>query len=480
VVIVHGLDELEPGARSGEGEGGMKYSELLESKRPRALDCGFEPGEVSALLYPFQQESVAWAVRKGRAAMFEDCGLGKTAQQLEWARIVSQKTDRPVLICAPLAVAEQTQREGEKFAIPVALCRKGCDVRHGVNITNYEMLHHFTPDQFGGIVLDESGILKSYSGSTRLFITDFAQGIQYRLACTATPAPNDWIELINHAEFLGVMKGKEILATYFIQDGNTTHAWKLKGHARHDFWAWVASWAVAIRKPSDVGFDDAGFVLPAMRVYQHTVSGHIAEDFLFPIEAQTLSERRHARKESMVERVEKAAAIANSTTDPFLVWCDLNAESAALVAAIPGAVEVKGSDSPEQKTERMTGFSDGRYRVLVTKPSICGWGMNWQHCNQMAFVGLSDSFEQLYQAIRRCWRFGQQKPVDVHLICAETEGAVIANVRRKEAEHAEMMEQIIRHRDRNFTLGKTNEMGYENIHKMELPSWIERPLNEAV
>lgn len=337
----------------------MKYDEFLEQKRLLAPPVGFEVDEASInpMLFPFQRAIVRWAVRRGRAALFEDCGLGKTPQQLEWARLVCEHTGGNVLILAPLAVADQTAREGEKFGVPVTICKTGADVRSGVNVTNYERLHHFDFAQFSGIVLDESSILKSFDGKTRQAITAFARSIHFRLACTATPAPNDLIELINHAEFLDVMSGKEIIALFFKQDGNTTHKWRLKKHAQRDFWRWMASWCIALRKPSDIGFSDDGFNLPNLVIHQVSVSvdhqdqtADGAQLYLFPVEAQTLSERRVARRVSLIDRVQVAAnAIARETDQPWVVWCDLNVESEALTKAIGDAVEVRGSDSDEHK-----------------------------------------------------------------------------------------------------------------------------------
>lgn len=423
------------------------YNQFLETKRIKVNTAGFtvEADSLNPMLFPFQRDIVKWALQRGRAALFEDCGLGKTPQQLEWAHQVHRHTGGNVLIFAPLAVATQTKREGEKFGIKVNICVKQDDIRPGVNITNYEKLHHFSPDGLSGIVLDESSILKGQDGVTRKALNDFAASIPYRLACTATPAPNDMIELTNHAEFLGVMSGKEIKALYFTQDGNTTHQWRLKGHAREEFWKWMAQWSVAIRRPSDLGHEDNGFLLPALYIHEQVVKGPAVGGHLFAVEAQTLQERREARRSSLSERVAAAAALANGNDESWLIWCDLNAESEALTAAIPGAVEVAGRHSEEHKIDAMTGFADGRYRVLVTKPTIAGFGMNWQHCRNMAFVGLSDSYEQQYQAIRRCWRFGQTQPVNVHVVTADTEGAVVANIKRKERQSLTMFENIVQH-----------------------------------
>jgi DNA modification methylase len=434
-------------ALSGGGAIVIDYQTFLDSKRLVAAPAGFEVAseQINPYLFPFQRNIVRWALRRGRAAIFADCGLGKTPMQLEWACHVAVHTDRPVLILAPLAVAQQTAREGEKFGIGVTVCRCQADVQSGVNVTNYEMLHHFDPQIFGGIVLDESSILKAFGGVMRGQITAFGQQIAYRLACTATPAPNDLVELTNHAEFLDVMSGKEIIALFFTQDGNTTHAWRLKGHAKQDFWRWMASWSVALRRPSDLGYSDDGFVLPELRIEQRTVEAPAPTTTLFPVEALSLQERQQARRESTDARVAACATLVNASDDAWLVWCDLNRESEALAKAIPGAVEVTGSDTPDHKTQAMLDFAEGRIRVLVSKPSICGFGMNWQHCHNVAFVGLSDSYEQFYQAVRRCWRFGQQRPVSVYLITAETEGAVVKNIERKEQQARDMMDNIVAH-----------------------------------
>ena len=424
----------------------MDYASFLKSKLISDPATGIERvPELNPGMFDFQRDIVTWALRRGRAAVFAGTGLGKTLMQCEWGRVVSEHTGLPVLILAPLAVAAQTAQEGARFGIPVTLCRDGDDVKPGVNVTNYDRLHHFDPRVFGALILDESSILKAFDGVTRKALTEFASGIAFRLACTATPAPNDLIEIINHAEFLSVMGGKEIIALYFTQDGNTTHKWRLKGHARRDFWKWMASWSVAVRKPSDLNYDDGAFHLPPLRVHQETVEADAWGGFLMPVEALTLQERQAARRDSIDDRVAKCAELVNASDDAWLVWCNLNAESEALVAAIPGAVQVTGSDSAEQKEAALLGFSRGEIRVLVTKPSIAGFGMNWQHCHHMAFVGLSDSFEQYYQAVRRCWRFGQKHPVDVHVITAETEGAVVSNIQRKQEQAEEMMEQLVSH-----------------------------------
>lgn len=423
------------------------YDDFLKTKEMRIEASGFDlsPDHFNPMLFDWQRDIVRWALRRGKAALFEDCGLGKTPQQIEWARHVHNHTGQPVLIFAPLAVAEQTQREGQKFGVEVTVCATQADIVNGVNITNYEKMHHFVPDDLGGVVLDESSILKGFDGKTRQSLNEFAQGIPYRLACTATPAPNDFTELLRHAEFLGIMREKEIKALFFTQDGNSTTNWRLKGHARTEFWKWLAQWAIAMRLPSDLGYGDNGFILPDLCMHSTVVDSGVMDGYLIPVVAQTLSERRDARRESLERRIAAAAALVNNSDEPWLVWCDLNAEGEALLAAIPDAVEVAGRHSEDHKRDAMMGFTDGTYRVLITKPTIAGFGMNWQHCHNMVFVGLSDSYEQQYQAIRRCYRFGQTQDVNVHVVTAYAEGAVVDNIRRKEKQAAEMFQNVVEH-----------------------------------
>ena len=445
----------------------MSYRDFLQSKRVYVQPTGIDLPSAETFSRPgfpalkdFQQAIVRWALHRGKAAIFADCGLGKTPIQLAWADAVADYTAKPVMILAPLAVARQTQREGEKFGHAVTVCRHQADVRPGLNVANYEMLEHFDASAFGGIVLDESSILKAFDGTVRKQITAFGHAIPFRLCCTATPAPNDLIELTNHAEFLSILSGKEIIALYFTQDGNTTHQWRLKGHAKADFWHWMAQWSVAVRKPSDLGFSDDGFNLPTLHRHQIEVSA-TSSDRLFVTEAQTLLERRQARRDSLSERVAAAADLVNASDEPWIVWCNLNAESEALAAAIPDAVEVQGSDSVEHKESATLDFLAGRKRVLVSKPSMYGFGLNFQHCRNMVFVGLSDSYEQLYQATRRCWRFGQTREVHVYVVTSEAEGAVVRNIARKEAQAEEMFVSIVQAMD-GLTLGRAErqEMTY--------------------
>lgn len=422
--------------------GARDYGAFLARKRRKHQPAGFKPSALNHYLYPFQRHIVEWALRLGRAAIFADCGLGKTLMQLDWARAVNERTGLPVLILAPLAVSRQTEREGKHFGIHASVSRDGATAG-GIVITNYEMLHHFSASNFGGVVLDESSILKSYSGKMRNQIIETFAGIPFKLACTATPSPNDYMELGNHAEFLGVMTRTAMLATFFNHDGGETSKWKLKGHAEGPFWEWMASWAVMLRKPSDLGYSDTGYDLPKLTRHIHTIETEAQTGYLFPVEAFDLSERRQSRRVSIDDRVSKCAAMVNSSKDQWVIWGDLNAETEAAADAIIGAVEVAGSHSDKHKEDSMLGFSDGGVRVLVSKPKIAGWGMNWQNCHNIVFLGLSDSFESMYQAERRCWRFGQQSAVDVHIYVSDRDAGVIRNIERKRLQAEEMAEQMM-------------------------------------
>lgn len=419
------------------------YEEFLKSKSVRAPSCGItktaeEISQDVPGLFDYQRDITRWALAKGRAAIFAGTGLGKTRMQLAWAHYIGR-----VLILAPLAVSAQTAEEGCKMGIPVTTCNSQNDVQPGINITNYEKMDHFDFSKFDGVVLDESSILKSQTGKVRTSLIERCQAVPYRLCCTATPAPNDYMELGNHAEFLGVMKATEMLAMYFCHDGGETSKWRLKGYAVRDFWNWVASWAVMLTNPADLGYDGTPFQLPALHTKQITVHTEAPSGTLFTVEARTLQERQQARRDSLDERVAACADLVNGSNESWLIWCNLNSEADLLKKKLRDAVEVRGSDSADFKEASMRGFSNGSIRILVSKPSICGFGMNWQHCHNMAFVGLSDSFEQYYQAVRRCWRFGQKHEVHVYFITADTEGAVVENIRRKERDFEAMLHGMI-------------------------------------
>ena len=436
------VDDARPGLPDNPTT--TAYAAFIQSKLRPDNDSGFPPEPFTAALYPFQEHVVEWACRRGRSAVLADCGLGKTPMQLEWARQVHEHTGDDVLILAPLAVSSQTAREGEKFHIPVTVCREREDIVDGVNITNYERVERFADHPWAAVVLDESSILKAFDGKTRRMLTEWAQTIPYRLCCTATPSPNDYEELGGHSEFLGVLNRKVMLAEFFINDGLAAAHWRLKGHAAGVYWKWVASWAHALLSPADLGYDDQGFDLPPLTVETVSVDADaVSEDRLFAVPVATLLERRQARRESISERVGIVAEMVNGSADPWVVWCDLNDESSALARAIPDSVEVRGSDDPDDKERALLAFTNGDARVIVTKPSIAGWGLNWQHCAHVAFAGLSDSYEQYYQAVRRCWRFGQRNPVRVVIVASNREQAVLENVRRKERQAQAMFADIV-------------------------------------
>ncbi len=434
------------------------YNEFLASKVPLFHAEGLtHEVEIHPRLFAFQSAIVKWALRRGRSALWADTGLGKTVMQLEWARHVPGR----VIILAPLAVSHQTAREASSIGLDVHVAEDMASADgHRVVIVNYEKMHKFDADAFDGVVLDESSIIKSHDGATRNAILSAFARTPFRLACTATPAPNDHVELGNHAEFVGAMTRTEMLSTYFVHDGGDTSKWRLKGHARADFWKWVRSWALAVRHPRDIGHDQPGYDLPPLRMHEHVCDVDVVrakEGMLFAVEANTLQEQRAERRATLEERVAKAAALANGSDEQWLVWCDLNSESEALTKAIRGAVEVTGSDTDEDKSSRMLGFADGSVRVLVSKPSICGFGMNFQLCHNVAFVGVSHSFEQFYQSTRRCYRFGQKSPVDVHVITASTEGKVIENIKRKHRESDAMMGALVESMTDGHEIGATSQ-----------------------
>lgn len=440
------------------------YGAFLEAKRTTACDGGINVRGVGRHLYPFQKHCVKWACKLGKAAIFADCGLGKTPMQIEWARQMIKRGGR-ALIVAPLAVSQQTHLEGEKFGVEVCIARKPSELG-AISITNYEMLEHFAGEDFTAVVLDESSILKNFAGQYRQQITDFCARIPYRLACTATPAPNDYVEIGTHSEFLGALSRVKMLSRYFVNDSSDTGTWRLKGHAEEAFWEWMRSWCIAFRKPSDIGFSDDGFDLPALQMHEHVVAGQHMDGYLFDSKSKTLAERRAARRDSLDERVARAASIANKGRGPYLIWCNLNSESTALTKAIRGAVEVAGSTKKDAKESAMMDFARGKIRALVTKPSIAGFGMNWQACASMLFVGLSDSWEQYYQAVRRCWRFGQTRRVHVHIIISDAEGDVLSNIRRKEGQASSMFDRLV------ASMTSRNERTGICELEMELPTWI--------
>ena len=452
----------------------MEYKEFLQNKRFVLESSGFDidKSELNPMLYDFQKDIVRWALKKGKACIFADCGLGKTPMQLSWAYQVHKHTGGKVLIFAPLAVADQTKREAEKFGYSVKVVERQEDCTKGINITNYEKLDRFVAKEFTGIVLDESSILKSYSGKVRTAIIQNFHEVPYKLACTATPAPNDYMELGNHSEFCGVMTRPEMLSMFFVHDGGETSKWRLKGHAEDVFWQWLATFSVFVDNPNNIGYEIEGYNLPPINIQEIIVDGDNPTT-----ETLTLTERRQARKDSLQLRCEQAADLVNNSDEQWLVWCDLNDESHKLHELINDSVEVQGSDKDTHKSKSMLDFSNGEVKCLVTKPKIAGFGMNWQNCHNMIFTGLSDSYEQYYQALRRCWRFGQEKPVNVYIIISSKEGCVKENIERKQADFEKMQKEMteltkeITKKELRSTCRISTP--YEPHIKMELPDWGE-------
>jgi hypothetical protein len=457
------------------------YQAFLASKRLADPETGIaSPPDLPDFLFPHQRDIVRWALRRGRAAIFAGTGLGKTLMELVWGQEVARFTDKPTLLFAPLAVSHQHQREAGEFGLTARIVTRG-GIDDEIAITNYQKLDRFDLSIFGGVALDESSILKSQEGHFRTRLIEECKRISFRLAATATPAPNDFMELGNHAEFLGVMPYFSMLATFFTHDGSETQKWRLKGHAEEDFWRWMASWAVMLRKPSDLGYSDEGYDLPPLTKRLHLVEtgnyvDHRGFYSLLPVIAETMGERQAARRDSVDARIAKAVSLV-PPDEPYVLWGNLNAETEGAASRISGAVEVRGSDKDGEKERKLEDFSEGRIRVLVTKPSIAGFGMNWQHCRRTGFIGLNDSFEQVYQAIRRFWRFGQTGEVIADFVAADTEGAVIANLDRKERDAEHMAEQMVAHMadisSAEIRGANAERFDYRPTKKLTLPAWEE-------
>lgn len=452
------------------------YAEFLDSKAQLEGNHGFSPIWVPDFLFDFQAAMVEWATLKGRAAIFADCGMGKTAMQLVWGENVVRKTGAPVLLLTPLAVTHQIIEEAEKFGIRASISRDGV-VRPGINVSNYERLHLFNANDFSGVACDESSILKSFDGSTKTAITEFMRKRPYRLLATATAAPNDFVELGTSSEALGYLGYMDMLNRFFKNDLNNSAQgrmrgevikWRLKGHAEQPFWRWVCSWARAIRRPSDLGFDDSRFVLPPLVEREHLVEhNRIADGMLFSLPAVGLKEQRKERRRTLSDRCEKAASLVNGTGQPALVWCHLNDESDLLESLIPDAQQVTGSLSDEDKEARLMAFARGEIRVLVTKPSIGAWGLNFQHCNHITFFP-SHSFEQYYQGVRRCWRFGQRREVSVDIVTTEGERGVLKNLQRKAEQADRMFSNLVAEMNTAMAIDRASKF---TTH-MEVPEWL--------
>ena len=457
-----------------------EYDKFLNGRRQLGEAHGFEPIWLPEFLFPFQRQLVEWSVRQGRGAIFADCGLGKTPMELVWAQNVVEHTGKPVLILTPLAVGFQIVHEAEKFGVEAHLSRDG-KVHSPITVTNYEQLEKFSPADFGGVVCDESSAIKAYDGQRKALVTEFLRTIPYRLLGTATAAPNDYIELGTSSEALGELGFMDMLNKFFINKERTSDvkgkyqglggpresSWRFKGHAEDPFWRWVSSWARAIRKPSDYGFDDGAFELPDLNLRTHLVNPRNTHpDRLFDVPARGLSEEREERRRTITERCEMAAQVLDDAKSA-VAWCHLNDESALLTRLIPGAVEVSGSDSADDKEEKLRAFSDGEIRVLVTKPVIGAWGLNWQHCHRMTIFP-SHSYEQYYQAVRRCWRFGQKESVVVDIVTTPGGSEALSNLQRKADQAERMFAELVMHMNNAQHIARSMEF----THKMEVPSWL--------
>jgi hypothetical protein len=450
------------------------YQAFLDSKaiivRPTGRDV--DPSAIHPSLFPFQRDLTRWSLRKGRAALFCDTGTGKTREQLEFARLTGERT----LIFAPLSVVHQTIGEAAAIGIPVVYARSQAEATPtGITITNYERLKDFDLGAFGTVVLDESSCLKDHAAKTRTRLIEACRDVPYRLACTATPAPNDIAEIANHAEFLGVMSRAEMLASFFVHDDA---GWRLRGHAREPFYRWLASWAMTMRLPSDLGYSDEGYILPALAIETHFVATtYVPAGQLFFTGLKGITDRARVRSSTIAERVDRVAQLVQAEpAEPWLIWCGLNAEQDAIAATLGAAcISIDGSLSPEEKVRRETCWRSGQVPYLATKPSVFGWGMNWQHCARMAFLGLSDSYEAIYQAIRRCWRFGQTRLVAAHVVLSDVEDAIWANVQRKQREAEQMSAELVQHVagfERAEIVQVAAREDWPHAQTIRLPAWL--------
>ncbi len=455
-----------------------EYEDFLESKRVLAPANGFEVDDeaINPQLFPFQRDIVRWALRGGKRAVFAHTGLGKGPIQMEWARQVCLNTGGDVLIMAPLAVAEQFTRESKKFGVTLNLCQSQADVKPGINVTNYDRMKDFNLSHFAGVALDESGILKSWNSKTTQYLTEALKDTRFKLCSSATPSPNDHAELGTHAELLDVMTRAQMLAMFFEHDGGETSKWQLKGHGKKPFWKFCASWAVCLRLPSDLGYDDTGYILPPLNMFEHIVKvdqSIATEGMLFRVPDMSATGLHKEMRLTATDRAAKVAELVmQKPDDKWIVWCNTNYEADAVHAALPDIVEGRGSDKPARKIEVIVGFLDGMFDWLLGKGEMWGFGLNLQFCHNMAFVGLSYSFETLFQCIRRCHRFGQQHPVNVHMVCAETEGAVLESIKRKERQYEELQSEMNAAMKEEQLLARHQATRYDHEMRMEIPSWL--------
>ena len=459
------------------------YHELIASKRVAFEAHGLQSvPDLNPAMFDHQRHATEFALRAGCSAMFLDTGLGKSLCALEWGRVVLEHTNKPVLMLAPLAVAQQHAREADRFGIDAQVVRSSDEMGpKRIYVTNYDRLDRFDPARFGGVILDESSVIKSFTGKTTRKLIDAFAHTPFRLACTATPAPNDHTELGTHAEFLGVMRRDEMLPIWFINDTADTGRWRIKGHARENFWSWVASWARCVSRPSDLGFSDDGFELPPLTVTHHEVEADRTIDTgaekdgqarLFRIPETSATSIHKEKRLTISDRADRVARVLEAEPDQaWIVWVDTDYEADAVMARLPGAIEVRGSQSIEEKERRLVSFSEGRSRVIVTKPSLAGFGLNWQHCARQCFAGISFSYEAWYQAIRRSWRFGQTRPVHVHVVCADTERAIWTVVERKSGDHEAMKCEMVAAMRRSMRVEKSCKL-YKPTQEATLPAWV--------
>lgn len=461
---------------------GVNYNEFIKSKHKRHESCGIDIDEsdVNDNAFDFQRAIVRWNARKGQCGTFADCGLGKSLMELDWLRLMIRKGGcKRALLLTPVAVGPQMLREANKFNIDcdVRLVADSSQVKSGINVTNYEKLHKFDPAAFDAVCLDESSILKGFARKTKRALCEAFKNTKYRLVATATPAPNDHMELGNQCEFLSVMPSSEMLARWFINDTMKAGGYRLKGHAADDYWNWVASWAMSIRKPSDIGFSDDGYKLLPMKLHEHVVESEAPPGFLFtPDKAVTATTVHQEKRSSLDSKVQIVSDLVNGNDEYWAVWCDTDYEADALCNAIVDSIEVRGSESGDRKAAKLQAFTDGEARVIITKPEIGGFGLNWQHChNTTYFAGFS--FERWYQSVRRFWRFGQQKPVNVHLIASENEAGVVKTLKRKQRQSDEMSAGMVaamaESMRRNLQNDRRDLVDYESRSTGNFPSWLQ-------
>jgi hypothetical protein len=452
------------------------YQAFLARKAAVAPKRGLESlPPLSGLLKPFQRASVSFLLECGAGGLFLDTGLGKTICQLEWATHAAAASNGRALILTPLAVAWQIKQEADRFGYRAQVIRSQDEAGEGINICNYDRIDALDPQAFGAVALDESSIIKNFTGKTTRRLTDAFKDHRWKLCATATPAPNDHMEIGTHAEFLSVMASNEMLSRFFINDTSTaSQQWRLKGHAERPFWDWMASWSRMASLPSDLGDDDAGYFLPPMHVFHHQSEDQapIMVDGLFGALEVSATSIFEIKRLTAAGRAKMAAEIAGADAEPCVIWVDTDGEADAVRKLMPQAIEVRGSMTAEQKEDNLRRFADGTARKLVTKSSICGWGLNWQHCHQMAFVGRTFSYEAWYQAVRRCWRFGQKSPVDVHLIVAEGEGAIGRVIDRKAEDHARMKSAMSLAMKRDMSRTSQTKVPYLPNHDGRLPAWL--------